>query len=138
MQRIHIHRAILIATASLMAAFGFLSCSPLEDIGIPQTGYWYDLEIPAVVHFTRQGGSFTLEPIGVTYLDGQLISKKPLSEDEVEITFIEGSEDFLSRDGFTFITWQTGINHRAYYKVVWQEKDALAHLSILQYKFYEQ
>lgn len=134
MQRIHIHRAILIATASLMAAFGFLSCAPLEDIGIPQTGYWYVLEIPSTLQFQWQGGSCSLSPVGYIYLDGQLVTGRPLTEDEVELVLVEGDDNFLVRDGFFFATSQSYVNHRAYYKCVWLENGAIAHLAVFQFK----
>lgn len=134
MQCLPLHRTILRAVAALMVAFGLMSCHPLEELEIPQTGYWYVLEIPSTLQFQWRGGSCSIAPVGYIYLDGQLVTGRPLTEDEVELVLVEGNDDFLVRDGFFFATSQSYVNHRAYYKCVWLENGAIAHLAVFQFK----
>lgn len=134
MQTTPLHKAFFSAVAVVMAAIGLSSCHPVEEPPIPQTGYWYDLDMPAQLEFQWQGGSYTIAPVGYIYLDGQLVFERPLTQSEVELRLVEGNEDFLERDGFYFATSNTSVNHRAYYKAVWTEYGATAHLSVIQYK----
>lgn len=134
MQRKLLPKSFFLAVAVFLAAIGLSSCHPVEEPPIPQTGYWYDLDMPAQLEFQWQGGSCTIAPVGYIYLDGQLVLERPLAEGEVELRLVEGNEDFLERDGFYFATSNTSVNHRAYYKAVWTEYGATAHLAVIQYK----
>lgn len=120
-------------TGAVLAAV-LSSCNPLDGAYNPQKGYWYDLEMPASVQFQWTGGTYTLSPVGYIYLDGVMVSSRPLTVNEVELRLVGGDESFLERDGFYFAASTTNVNHGVYYEAVWTENGATAHLSVIQYK----
>ena len=129
------HSAILRTGTALMAALALMSCHPIEEPVIPQEGYFYVLELGAsTVDFPYYGGTYTLEPKGVTFLDGHIVSEVPLLYQEFDVALKGGNEDFLIREGFTFSCNSTTKNNVAYYKFTWKERGITKDLCVAQKK----